>query len=156
MKRILFLATACLTLIGVGTAHAGEEQIEICHMGTSITVAEPAVAAHLEHGDELCDCETIDDCAAQDGVLDDSCVCIVGAQSQACDPAGTCDTEFASCGGNENCVCATAPDGSGSCVDGTSPCDTPCPNGDSDCPAGMACIVESCCDGPVCGFICEP
>lgn len=154
-KGLSFLAAAGLVLAGVGAAYARQEKFDICHQGNTIAVAAPALADHFDHGDVLCSCEVVDDCAAQGGTLDDYCDCAVG-QSQPCDPAGTCDTEFTFCGGSENCVCGTATDGSGSCVGTETPCVdlVPCPNGDSDCPTGSVCIVDSCCEGPVCGLVC--
>ena len=68
---------------------------------------------------------------------------------------GTCGT-FATCGGNDTCICAFDSDNGGRCFSGTTPCGgaTPCPNGNIDCPAGEFCLAQSCCDGPVCGPLC--
>ena len=35
----------------------GQEKVTICHKGKTITVAEPAVPAHLGHGDTVGPCE---------------------------------------------------------------------------------------------------
>ena len=34
----------------------GQQKVTICHKGTTISIAEPAVRAHLEHGDTLGSC----------------------------------------------------------------------------------------------------
>jgi hypothetical protein len=51
--------------------------------------------------------------------------------------------------GNSNCLCAEVAEGGGACI-ADQPCGQPCPNGTVDCPTGTICIVNSCCDGPVC------
>lgn len=45
--------------IGSTTA-AAQERVAICHKGETITVARPAVAAHLRHGDTEGACDTGD------------------------------------------------------------------------------------------------
>ena len=42
----------------------GEEKVTICHKGQTITVAEPAVQAHLKHGDTPGPCPTTTTTAA--------------------------------------------------------------------------------------------
>ena len=55
----LFLTVSlCLAmmLMSTGLSMAGQKKFTICHKGRTITVAEPAVAAHLAHGDTLGHC----------------------------------------------------------------------------------------------------
>ncbi len=40
---------------GTGKAH-GKSKVSICHKGKTIRVAQPAVKAHLRHGDKLGSC----------------------------------------------------------------------------------------------------
>lgn len=35
----------------------GQDKVTICHKGHTITIAEPALAAHLAHGDTLGSCD---------------------------------------------------------------------------------------------------
>lgn len=39
----------------------GQEKVTICHKGHTITIAEPALAAHLAHGDTLGSCDVTPD-----------------------------------------------------------------------------------------------
>jgi hypothetical protein len=56
---VLVLSAACggATESDVeGTTQAVQARVTICHKGHTITVAQPAVAAHLRHGDTLGAC----------------------------------------------------------------------------------------------------
>jgi len=85
-------------------------------------------------------------------------------EQEACGPdapflpeceGATCET-FISCNVGGNCgdlgVCGSVYEGSGVCVDGSTPCAglTECPNGTGDCAVGELCFVESCCVVNVC------
>src|SRR5271170_2665162 len=62
----------------------------------------------------------------------------------------TCET-FTTCGPGGSCVCASTAEGTGFCVDGSTPCaglQTCTTSG--DCPAGEICGVASCCEINVC------
>ncbi|KAE9367437.1 hypothetical protein N431DRAFT_486551 [Stipitochalara longipes BDJ] len=62
----------------------------------------------------------------------------------------TCET-FTACGSGGTCVCASTVEGTGFCVDGTTPCAGLQTCGtSSDCPAGVVCAVASCCGINVC------
>jgi hypothetical protein len=48
-------------------------------------------------------------------------------------------------------VCGSTAEGTGVCVDGSTPCDgLPACAVSADCPAGQTCFVESCCGVSVC------
>jgi hypothetical protein len=153
-KRIWILATAGLVMVYAGAALAGQDRVDICHKGRTITVAAPALDAHFGHGDALCGCDVIEDCDEQGGTLDEDCACNAPGGGGTCEPAGTCDSEFTTCGNSQDCVCASATDGSGVCIYAASPCGIPCFNGDADCPGGFVCVVQSCCDVPSCVLDC--
>jgi hypothetical protein len=56
-------AVAALTLTRrAGTDAKGQEKVTLCHNGHPITVAAPAVPAHLEHGDLVGVCSCPPDC----------------------------------------------------------------------------------------------
>ncbi|KAN0095700.1 hypothetical protein V8E51_016411 [Hyaloscypha variabilis] len=62
----------------------------------------------------------------------------------------TCET-FTECGPGGTCVCASTAEGTGFCVDGSTPCAGLQTCGtSSDCPAGIVCAVASCCGVNVC------
>jgi V8-like Glu-specific endopeptidase len=50
------------------------------------------------------------------------------------------------------CFCFTTAEGELTCLDGSQACGQACPNGTSDCPTGYACVVNTCCGGPVCAL----
>ncbi len=56
MRRTLLLVLATLTAMPV---FAGKEKVTICHKGNTLTVAAPAVDAHLGHGDSLGACAAV-------------------------------------------------------------------------------------------------
>ena len=82
MKRLLCLAAACALLAAVPLSHSllaqqggGQTKVDLCHIdeegvGIYITVGEPAVQAHLDHGD----CLLADSIEDPTGVGD--CVCV--------------------------------------------------------------------------------
>jgi len=41
----------------IGLAGYGQQEVTICHKGKTMTVASPAVAGHLAHGDTVGACE---------------------------------------------------------------------------------------------------
>ena len=54
-------------------------------------------------------------------------------------------------GPGDPCVCASAAEGTGFCVDGDTPCDgLPHCSSSSDCISGEVCAVKSCCEESVC------
>jgi uncharacterized protein YcfJ len=57
---VAFMGVAGATPLfaNVASAGYGEEKVEICHKGkTTLSVAAPAVEAHLAHGDTIGACE---------------------------------------------------------------------------------------------------
>lgn len=115
---------------------------EVCHAGQTISVARPAISAHLRHGDSLGGCPS--PCVA-DG-CDDGDVCSAnfcdpftgGCASTpvSCDDSNPCTAD--SCDPATGCRATPVPDGS-RCEDG--PCTGPaCP--DHVCQGG-ACISAS-------------
>jgi hypothetical protein len=58
MRRFLIAGLIVVVLAGVllVTAFAGQKMVTICHKGQTLTVAEPAVAAHKAHGDTVGPC----------------------------------------------------------------------------------------------------
>ena len=56
MKRLALIAA----LVSAGAAplvFSKQDKVTICHRGHTITVAEPALQAHLAHGDAIGPCE---------------------------------------------------------------------------------------------------
>ena len=56
MKRLVFIAV----LVSAGAApivFSKQDKVTLCHRGHTITVAEPALKAHLAHGDTIGPCE---------------------------------------------------------------------------------------------------
>lgn len=50
-------------------------KVQVCHNGHTICINSSAVAAHLAHGDQLGDCDEVNDCAtmaARSAIHDDS------------------------------------------------------------------------------------
>jgi hypothetical protein len=50
-----------------GQSQAAQTRVTLCHRGHTITVAQPAVRAHLAHGDSLGACGVVDAGAADAG-----------------------------------------------------------------------------------------
>lgn len=50
------LVIGCLLALASSAALAGNDKVTLCHKGDTITVAEPAVQAHLGHGDNRGEC----------------------------------------------------------------------------------------------------
>jgi hypothetical protein len=70
----------------------------------------------------------------------------------ACDQGEPCATGINWCNGRFDCYCFQTADGGSNCAaDFGCSGRTPCPNGQSDCPAGEICYVNTCCGDPVCG-----
>ena len=63
-KSVLWLVAGLgvLAVPAVDTGAApGQKKVTICHRGQTLEVAEPAVEAHLRHGDTLGPCEVTPD-----------------------------------------------------------------------------------------------
>ena len=58
-KLVWTIAIAGAALVPGGYSDAGDppRKVVICHKGQTLEVAEPAVQAHLDHGDTLGACE---------------------------------------------------------------------------------------------------
>jgi len=57
MRRILIVIAILAAIAGIlVTVYAQQDRVTLCHRGNTITVAEPAVPAHLAHGDTLGPC----------------------------------------------------------------------------------------------------
>jgi len=109
MKRVAasVLIGAVVMLTGVASM-ARQQKVDICHVppgnpdnAHTINVAEPAVDAHLAHGDFVgtCECVQDGDCVDQDLCTTDSCDAgqcvsrpVVCGPGEVCNPAtGTCE-----------------------------------------------------------------
>ena len=60
MKRLLFAVAVAVLLapasgVVFGKAHVPSHKDQVCHRGRVLTIATPAVAAHLGHGDAFID-----------------------------------------------------------------------------------------------------
>ena len=64
-RRSLLWAALTVGVMAVPTvdmgAAPGQKKVRICHKGQTLEVAEPAVEAHLRHGDTLGPCEVTPD-----------------------------------------------------------------------------------------------
>jgi hypothetical protein len=60
MMTIAVMATVTVAFATPNEGSNGRAKVEICHKGQIITVAEPAVAAHVRHGDDPALCENPD------------------------------------------------------------------------------------------------
>jgi len=60
MMTIAVMATVTVAFATPNEGSNGQAKVEICHKGQIITVAEPAVAAHVRHGDDPALCENPD------------------------------------------------------------------------------------------------
>jgi hypothetical protein len=116
MRKLLPLAAGLLLI--ASAAIAGQPRVDVCHKGQSITVAEPAVPAHLAHGDIIC-CE-----------------------GETCTPEGTCVGEngcyACSCGEQCQNLCPPCNQAAPQCELGV------CPNPDAVCVAlGARCLCRA-------------
>ena len=76
--------------------------------------------------------------------------CVNGACTTSICEGRTCGN-FANCGPGGDCFCFTAPDGSGFCSPGSTPClGLPDCNSNAECGLGSVCSVGSCCGRNVC------
>jgi hypothetical protein len=166
----LFVVPACVEDApdtGLETAELAQAKITICHLppgnpanAQTITVGEPAVRAHLAHGDaigacapacvpvaEVCGDALDNDC---DGVIDDGCVCTPGSQSECyTGPAGT--SGVGACGPGLQ-TCNASGTGYDACTGDTTPAAESCGNGaDDDCDGtiddGCCVATPEACDG---------
>lgn len=77
-------------------------------------------------------------------------VCNNGACSSIFCTGQTCQN-FSACGPGGSCVCASTTDGTGFCVDGSTPCSgLPSCSTTAQCGVGEVCAVQTCCGTPVC------
>ncbi len=87
---------------------------------------------------------------ADDNGVDDACeqgACCI----PSCGPGGVCPA-IENCQGNPTCYCFRIAEDGGNCASDFF-CNEHlnCPNGNSDCPPGEVCYVETCCTVPTCG-----
>lgn len=122
----------------------GPKRVEVCHDGSTLTIPEPAIAAHLGHGDALGPCAD----ACTDASCDDGDLCT----TDACNGDGTCGHAAVICDDTDPCTadacdpavgCTHAPVTGASCDDGNG-----CTSADS-CSAGVCAgaPVVGCCAG---------
>jgi hypothetical protein len=57
MMTVTVMATVTVAFATPPEGGNGQPKVEVCHKGKIITVAEPAVAAHERHGDDMALCE---------------------------------------------------------------------------------------------------
>jgi hypothetical protein len=109
---------------------------------------EPTCDAEAgEPSEEVCD-EVDNDC---DGETNEGGVCTpISCEAQIC------STYTFGCGGDEGCICAETPDGSGACVNGLVFCSSArmCAS-NADCAANEVCQVNNCCGFSFCAPICQ-
>jgi len=164
------LAVAAKVVLASGVAHA-EKKVTVCHRPPgnpenpqTILVGEPAVNAHLAHGDALGAC--ISGCQGNPVVCDDGNVCT----TDSCAASGQCVHAAVSCDDGNACTldacdagagCLAVPNNGVACDDGNA-----CTSGDrcaasacrgsaiagccllaDDCDDGNPCTVESCAGG---------
>jgi hypothetical protein len=60
MMTVTVMATVTVAFATPKEGGNGQARVEVCHKGQIITVAEPAVAAHERHGDDMALCENPD------------------------------------------------------------------------------------------------
>jgi hypothetical protein len=57
MMTVMVMATVTVAFATPDEGSNGQAKVEVCHNGKIITVAEPAVAAHEAHGDDMALCK---------------------------------------------------------------------------------------------------
>jgi polyisoprenoid-binding protein YceI len=57
MMTVAVMATVTVAFATPNEGGNGQPRVEVCHKGKIITVAQPAVAAHERHGDDMALCE---------------------------------------------------------------------------------------------------
>jgi Bacterial Ig-like domain (group 3) len=57
MMTVAVMATVTVAFATPKEGENGQPKVEVCHKGKIITVAQPAVAAHERHGDDMALCE---------------------------------------------------------------------------------------------------
>ena len=108
LSALCWCCLCCLTVLalGVTTAHAGRSKVCICHHppgnpenGHTICIGEPAVPAHLRHGDTMGECPVIcdgnEDCRANQFCKRADGVCDEGASGVCTNLPVTCPTTIA-------------------------------------------------------------
>jgi hypothetical protein len=60
MMSVAVMATVTVAFATPNEGSNGQPRVEVCHKGKIITVAQPAVAAHERHGDDMALCENSD------------------------------------------------------------------------------------------------
>ena len=164
---------AGLILFGAATAQAGGvTKVKICHIPPgnpanwhTITVGEPAVPAHLAHGDLLgscfANCETL--CDDGDACTIDACdpdteQCLVDHPPVDCDDSLYCTVD--SCDSASGCgyTPLDCSDGNLCTVDVCNELNDTCESTDQDCGVGGTCdsTTGECVEDPCASVICEP
>jgi hypothetical protein len=74
--------------------------------------------------------------------------------SGLCEIGFVCGQDIPWCNDDQTCACFTLFSGGVECFEAGG-CITPCPNGDSDCPVGSLCAIDTCCAEPICAIVCS-
>src|SRR5215471_8029818 len=133
------------------------------HTGLCVTCGEvaPADICCVRDSNGFCVGGTVSDTCGCDSSQCQTCDATTGT-CVGCPPGSTCQNGQCSCTGGvcgaftgceqDGCVCATAAEGGGACVDGSAVCGgLPDCTTSADCPANSVCVVDTCCGRPVCG-----
>jgi hypothetical protein len=135
------VALACLISLDAAVAQS-DKRVTICHVPPgnpsnqhTISVGEPAVSAHLAHGDALGPCSA--GCGSDPSVCDDRDACT----SDFCTEDGQCGHEFVSCDDDNACTLDWC-DALVGCV--------ALPTEGAPCDDGNACTSGDACIGPIC------
>ncbi|WP_343732279.1 hypothetical protein [Duganella sp.] len=125
-------------------AFAGTGTIQRIKRGGCLKQAETYYNAVAAYGQD-----------AYDSAQKLSCDCCPPDNCRTC-AGGVCGA-FPTCVGGGDCVCFTAPDGSGACIHGNTPCaGLPTCTSHDDCPPGYGCAGTNCCGGvALCGPLCS-
>lgn len=70
-----------------GKSPSATAKVLLCHKGKELTVAGPAVSAHLGHGDKLGSCSATCPCFSQEGIESLAATCSAGLVAQ-------CDVQY--------------------------------------------------------------
>jgi hypothetical protein len=144
----VLLAFVCLFPLTIAPAHAAKK-VTICHVppgnpanAHTISVGEPAVSAHLAHGDYTGPCST--SCQVEASLCDDGNACT----SDTCGSNGECGHAPVSCDDGNPCTQDLCDPASG--CDAAANDGVVCDDG-NDCTSGDACAGTSCEGTPIAG-----
>jgi len=144
----LFVGLALLA--GVDLAQAAAKKVTICHRSPdvggsqTISVAEPALAAHLKHGDQPGPCAS--GCESNPSSCDDGNACT----SDVCLASGQCEHTAVNCDDGNQCTVDSCNSTLG-CLNAPAPAGTSCDDGKA-CTGNDACNGTAACVGsPIAG-----